>query len=95
MKHPSKLHICSGPEDTHAFDLIPKKLCSGKLDEPCLTCNQHGQWNVEIDLVSLRSKRTICNDCSGFGWVETGDDMIEFDDIILVNGKPAWVKSYR
>lgn len=94
--HRSIIHECSGPDDRHAFDVIPEMARSGKLDEKCPTCLGHGQWNREIDLVSQRSKRVICGHCNGLGWIETGDDLVAVPDIILSpRGHPMWVTKYR
>ena len=41
------------------------------------------EWNTEIDLVSFRCTRAICDRCLGAGWVETGSDPIAIADIIL------------
>lgn len=96
MSHASNVYVCSGPEDEHAYDVIPVMPRSGKLDVPCDTCHGHGQWNQEIDLISGRSKRVICGHCEGRGWLETGDDMIAYADIILgPHGSPMWVTKYR
>ncbi len=93
--HQSFIHTCSGPEDEHAYDVIPVCARTGNLDKQCPTCHGHGQWNGEIDLVSFRSKRVICGHCDGSGWIETGDDLVAHHDIILSpEGKPKWILRY-
>lgn len=95
MKHVSVIVTCEGPESPHAFDVIPLARRTGNLDEPCPTCKGHGQWNREIDLASLRSKRIICDHCRGAGWIETGDDLIAVPDIVWdEKGLPMWITRY-
>lgn len=92
MAHPKHIVHCAGPGDAHAFDGIPVSPRRGTLDALCPACAGHGQWNSEIDLVSQRSKRAICERCDGTGWIETGDDMIEGHDVALSpEGHPMWV----
>jgi hypothetical protein len=58
-------------------------------------CHGHGQWNAEIDLVSFRSKRTICDRCDGTGWIETGSDPVARADIVMTpEGYPQWVVAF-
>jgi hypothetical protein len=65
---------------------------SGELDAVCPVCAGHGEWNVEIDLVSQRSKCQICPKCDGRGWIETGNDLVpSFDIEISPEGYPKWV----
>lgn len=65
------------------------------LDARCPLCRGHGEWNVEIDLVSFRSKRPICSRCFGAGYVETGNDPVGLPGIELSpEGKPRWVTNY-
>jgi len=95
MAHASNIVYPSGPEDDHAFDIIPLCPRNGALDAPCPTCKQHGQWNTEIDLVSFRSKRVMCYQCYGHGWIETGDDPVAYPDIIMTpEGYPKWITRY-
>jgi len=92
MAHASNIVFCQGPEDPHAFDIVPLAPRKGSLDAPCQTCRGHGQWNREIDLVSFRCKREICDVCLGSGWIETGDDAREVPDIIMtLEGYPRWI----
>jgi hypothetical protein len=92
MPHDSRIVTCTGPDDPHALDGIPRLLRSGDLDQACPLCRGHGQWNREFDLASQRSKRTLCPKCDGRGWVETGDDMVPSPDIALSDeGYPMWV----
>lgn len=92
MAHDSRIVTCVGPGDPHAFDGIPLQPCTGELDRCCPICGGHGQWNVEFDLASQRSKRSICDKCDGRGWIETGDDMVPAPDIELgPGGAPQWV----
>lgn len=95
MPHASNVVQCAGPDDPHAFDIIPLQPRNGTLDALCPVCHGHGQWNTEIDLVSFRCKRAICNRCLGAGWVETGDDPIALADIEAVpGGEPHWLVRY-
>jgi hypothetical protein len=95
MPHASNIVYPDGPDAPHAFDIVPLKPRNGTLDAMCPVCHGYGEWNVEIDLVSFRCKRAICDRCSGAGWVETGDDPVGFPDIELApNGRPHWVTSY-
>lgn len=95
-KHQSLVHKCDGPNDQHAFDIIPECPRTGNLDVVCPTCKGHGQWNSEIDLISMRSKRIICGHCDGLGWIETGADLIAVPDIILSpSGYPMWITRYK
>ena len=95
MPHASNIVYCDGPDSPHAFDIIPLQPRNGSLDARCPVCQGHGQWNVEIDLVSFRSKRAVCDRCLGAGWVETGSDPVGFPDIELSpDGHPQWVTNY-
>ncbi|RZL83683.1 MAG: hypothetical protein EOP66_03600 [Sphingomonas sp.] len=95
MPHASNVVHCDGPDSSHAFDVISLKPRNGMLDARCPKCSGYGEWNIEIDLVSFRSKRAICNRCLGAGWVETGNDPVGFPDIELSpEGYPRWVISY-
>lgn len=95
MTHASNIVYCDGPDSPHAFDVISLKPRNGMLDALCPVCHGYGEWNVEIDLVSFRSKRVACDRCLGAGWIETGDDPVAFPDIQLSpEGKPAWVTNY-
>ena len=92
MSHEKRIVTCSGPGDAHAFDGIPVQPREGDLDLVCPLCAGSGQWNVEIDLVSHRSKRHVCDKCDGRGWIETGDDLVPSDDIVMSpEGYPQWV----
>lgn len=92
MAHEKRIVTCSGPDDPHAFDCIPLRPRTGALDRVCPLCHGHGQWNAEFDLASLRSKRVICPKCDGRGWIETGDDLVPSDDIVLgPDGAPRWI----
>lgn len=92
MAHESRLVTDITPGDPHAFDGIPRMVRGGDLDSPCPICHGHGQWNNEFDLASQRSKRTICPNCEGRGWIETGSDPIATDDIVLTEeAYPDWV----
>ena len=91
MSHPTRIILCTGPLDPHALDGIPLRVRSGNLDRACPLCLGHGQWNVEIDLVSHRSKRCPCPKCDGRGWIETGDDMVPTNIIEPdEDGDPRW-----
>ena len=95
MPHASQIVQCDGPDSPHAFDIIPLQPRNGTLDAECPVCKGHGQWNAEIDLVSFRCKRVICDRCYGAGWVETGNDPIALPDIELSpGGYPQWVVRY-
>ncbi len=95
MAHEKRIVTCSGPQDAHAFDGISVRPRHGKLDKVCPACAGHGEWNVEIDLVSQRSKRCLCPKCDGRGWIETGDDLVPSPDIVLsAKGYPQWVTRY-
>ena len=92
MSHASAVLQCTGPTDPHAYDVIPVALREGSLDAMCPTCDGHGQWNTEIDLVSFRSKRTFCDHCLGSGWIETGTDAVMVPDIVMTpQGYPKWI----
>ncbi|MGH6614898.1 hypothetical protein [Sphingomonas sp.] len=91
MPHPSDVILCAGPDSPHAFDIVPLQPRNGALDARCPVCKGHGQWNIEIDLVSFRCKRASCGHCLGAGWVETGDDPVMQPDIVLTpDGHPQW-----
>ena len=95
MPHASNVVQCHGPDCEHAFDIVPLQPRNGTLDALCPKCVGHGEWNTEIDLVSFRCKRAICDRCLGAGWVETGDDPIGLPDIELgVGGTPRWTTRY-
>jgi hypothetical protein len=95
MRHASNLVHPAGPDAPHAFDIIPLKPRNGALDARCPVCRGHGEWNSEIDLVSFRCKRAICDRCHGAGWVETGSDPVALPDIELSpEGHPQWVTRY-
>jgi hypothetical protein len=95
MPHASNVIRCDGPESPHAFDIIPQQPRNGMLDVECPVCKGHGQWNVEIDLVSFRCKRAICPRYYGMGWIETGSDPIALPDIETApEGYPKWVVRY-
>ncbi len=92
MAHEKRIVLCSGPQDPHALDGIPLQLKQGNLDAACPFCRGYGQWNEEIDLVSQRSKRHLCDKCDGRGWIETGDDLVPSHDIQMSpEGYPQWV----
>jgi hypothetical protein len=92
VSHEKRIVICLGPQDPHAFDGIPAQPRRGNLDRVCPVCFGHGQWNQEIDLVSQRCKRHICDKCDGRGWIETGDDMVPTPEIVRgPDGAPRWV----
>ena len=91
-RHASNIVCPTGPNAPHAFDNIPLLPRNGALDAPCPICKQHGQWNAEIDLISFRCKRAICDTCYGSGWIETGDDARLIPDIIMTpEGYPKWI----
>jgi hypothetical protein len=83
MSHASQLIHCTGPDSPAAFDLITLQPRRGNPDAHCPVCRGHGQWNIEIDTVSFRSKRATCARCYGQGWVETGHDPIGVLDIVM------------
>jgi hypothetical protein len=92
MSHASNIVYCTGPDSPHAFDIVPLQPRNGTLDARCSVCRGYGQWNVEIDLVSFRCKRAICDHCSGAGWVETGSNPVGVPDIVLsADGHPRWI----
>jgi hypothetical protein len=92
MSHEKRIILCAGPKDPHALHGIPVQPRHGDLDAACPACAGHGQWNTEIDLVSQRSKRHVCDTCDGRGWIETGDDLVSFHDIEMSpEGYPKWV----
>lgn len=91
MAHEKRIVTCTGPLDAHALDGIPQCLRHGELDRICPICLGHGQWNIEFDLISQRSKRHICDGCDGRGWIETGDDPVPSHDIVRhADGHPQW-----
>ena len=92
MPHASNIVHPAGPDDPHAFDIIPLQPRNGTLDAKCPICRGYGQWNTELDLVSFRCKRAICDHCHGAGWVETGEDPIGLPDIVQTpEGYPTWI----
>jgi hypothetical protein len=92
VAHESRIVRCAGATDPHALDGIPRRPREGALDVRCAPCDGYGQWNIEIDLVSHRSKRAVCTTCDGRGWIETGDDLVPSDDIAMSpEGYPQWV----
>ena len=95
MAHASDIVHCAGPDSPHAFDNIPLLPRNGSLDARCPVCRGCGQWNAEIDLVSFRSKRTICGRCHGAGWIETGSDPVGYPDTVMTpDGHPQWVVAF-
>lgn len=95
MAHASNIVHCDGPDAPHAFDIVPMQPRNGSLDAPCPVCRGRGQWNTEIDLISFRCKRAICDRCAGAGWVETGSDPVGYPDIeMTAAGYPKWVTRY-
>lgn len=87
---------CSGPDDPHAFTGVPLQHRSAALDAPCPLCRGHGQWNARVDLGNLRAERTICPNCEGRGWIETGSDAIAEADIATApSGRPQWFTRYQ
>ena len=95
MPHASNIVYCDGPDSPHAFDIIPLQPRLGTLDARCPVCAGHGQWNTEIDLVSFRCKRAVCDRCRGAGWIETGVDPVGVPDIETGPGGAAqWVTRY-
>ena len=92
MAHASNTVRCAGPDSPHAFDIVPLQPRNGALDAECPICYGHGQWNSEIDLVSFRCIRAICDYCLGAGWVETGDDPVALPDIVMAReGYAKWI----
>jgi hypothetical protein len=85
--------VLSGPQDPRAHEGIPVQARRGDLDLPCPTCQGRGQYNVELHPHG-RSKREVCADCRGDGWIETSGDATAVPDIVLVNGQPQWVTRY-
>ena len=95
MPHASNVVHCAGPDSPHALDIVPLQPRNGTLDAPCPICRGHGQWNAEIDLVSFRCQRVICDYCYGAGWIETGTDPVGLPDIVMTpDGHPKWVTRY-
>ena len=95
MPHASNVVHCVGPDSPHALDNISLQPRNGTLDALCPVCCGYGQWNTEIDLVSFRCKRAICDRCLGAGWVETGKDPLALPDIeTLAGGEPHWITRY-
>ena len=95
IAHASNVVQCDGPDSPHAFDIVPLQPRNGTLDAKCPICRGHGQWNTEIDLVSFRCKRAVCDYCHGAGWIETGDDPVGHPDIVMTpDGYPKWVVAY-
>lgn len=95
MAHDTNIILCDGPDSAHAFDNIALKPRNGALDAKCPVCHGFGEWNAEIDLVSFRCKRDICDHCHGAGWIETGNDPVGFPDVELSpDGHPQWVVNY-
>lgn len=95
MGHASNIVQCSGPGAPLAFFNVSLTTRNGTLDAQCPNCQGHGQWNTEIDLVSFRCKRAICDQCYGNGWIETGNDPIAVPDIIMTpEGYPKWIIRY-
>ena len=95
MPHASNIVHPDGPGAPHSFDIIPLKARNGSLDARCPVCSGYGEWNTEIDLVSFRCKRAICDRCHGAGWVETGSDPIGLPDIEMsAQGHAQWVTRF-
>jgi hypothetical protein len=95
VAHASNLVYGTGPESPYAFFNIPLATRNGALDARCPNCQGYGQWNVELDLVSMRSKRAVCDTCLGSGWIETGNDALAVPDIVRgPTGHPMWIIRY-
>lgn len=95
MPHASNIVQGIGPNDPLAYFNVPLLNRNGALDAPCPDCHQHGQWNVELDTISMRCKRAICATCLGSGWIETGDDARAIPDIVMSpEGYPMWITRY-
>ncbi|KQM64244.1 hypothetical protein ASE75_09635 [Sphingomonas sp. Leaf17] len=95
MPHASDIVLCTGPDSPHAFDNVPVLPRHGTLDALCPVCQGRGQWNAELDLVSFRCKRTICDRCQGAGWIETGSDPVGRPDTVrTAGGHPQWVVAF-
>ena len=94
--HGSRNYICIGPDDSHAYDVIPEARKVDACEKRCSTCHGHGQWNKEIDLDSFRSIRIICDHCHGSGWIEMGGHLDTYPDIVMSpSGYPMWIKRVR
>lgn len=95
MAHASNIVAGIKITDPLAFFNIPLLPRNGSLDAPCPVCKQHGQWNVELDTISMRCKRAACDNCYGSGWIETGNDARAVPDIIMTpEGYPKWIVRY-
>lgn len=95
MSHASRIVHCSGPHDPHALDGISLRNRTGELDKICPLCGGYGQWNSQIDLASQRSMRVCCPKCEGRGWIETGDDPVPSNEIVMSpDGHPVWSVRY-
>jgi len=62
------------------------------LEALCPKCKGHGAWNVMLNNAgTFRNLIQACDRCRGEGWVDLdGHDFV--DDIVLIDGKPAWVR---
>ncbi|WP_380930506.1 hypothetical protein [Sphingomonas arantia] len=95
MAHASNIVLCAGPDAPHALDNVPIQPRNGALDALCPICRGHGQWNAQIDLVTFRCIRALCDHCHGYGWVETGSDPVAVPDIVMApEGYPKWIVRY-
>ncbi|WP_010160658.1 hypothetical protein [Sphingomonas sp. PAMC 26617] len=95
MAHASNIVECAGPDSPYAFENVPLQPRNGALDAKCPICHGFGQWNSQIDLVSFRCVRAICDECHGAGWVETGTDPVALPDIVMApEGYPKWIVRY-
>lgn len=90
-RHAELPKIPCGPTDPRAFMNLSVKRRPNYKEAMCPKCKGHGAWNVMLNNAgTFRNLIKACDFCGGSGWVDTdGHDLV--DDIILIEGKPAWV----
>lgn len=81
--------LVDGPDHLHAFTGIPLDRRPAHGASRCPLCKGHGAWNSLIHLDTGRCIIKPCGECDGSGWI-SGDGNRYIDDIVLVDGRPAW-----
>jgi hypothetical protein len=91
-RHAEAPKIECGPTHPEAFLNLAVKTRPPYAEALCPKCRGHGAWNAVLNNAgTFRNLVQACDRCRGDGWVDTdGDDYV--DDIIMIDGHPAWVR---